>query len=248
MNKVMFEIDNCCDCLNSYQERVYTPDPFELETGCYCSKVEDKHSYNRKHKLVAADEDVREYAQIPDWCPLLKQKKQKNIIFLDIDGVLNSMLYVDLTKGKGRHTEIDESRLPLLKRIVEENDAEIVLSSTWRNLADATTEEPEVYEQFQYLVKTLWKYGLAISERTPYVKGIRPLEIKEWLSNRLDRDNINWISIEDDFSEKDYEEYGMGGRLIETKYFTRDASDAGLQEKHVKMARELFERQKRGKL
>ena len=76
MNKVTFEIDNCCDCPNSYQERVYTPDPFELETGCYCSKVEDKHSYNKKHKLVAADEDVREWAQIPDWCPLLRETER----------------------------------------------------------------------------------------------------------------------------------------------------------------------------
>ena len=123
MNKVTFEINNCCDCPNSYQERVYTPDPFELETGCYCSKIEDKHSYNRKHKLVAADEDVREWSQIPDWCPLLKQKKQKNIVFLDIDGVLNPIVYVRSVKGN----KIDENRVLLLKHIAEENKADIVL-------------------------------------------------------------------------------------------------------------------------
>lgn len=71
MNKVIFEIDNCCNCPHSYQERVYMPDPFELETGVYCSKVEDRRSYNKKHKLVVADEDVERWAQIPDWCPLL---------------------------------------------------------------------------------------------------------------------------------------------------------------------------------
>ena len=77
MNKVVFihEIDNCCDCSYSYQERVYTPDPFELEIGCYCSRVEDRKSYNGKHKLVVADEDVKEWAKIPDWCPLLKEQE-----------------------------------------------------------------------------------------------------------------------------------------------------------------------------
>ena len=40
------------------------------------------------------------------------------------------------------------------------------------------------------------------------------------------------------------EKYGLGGHLIETKYFTYDSSDAGLQEKHVKMAREMFEKQR----
>lgn len=71
MNKIVFEIDNCCRCPNSYQERVYTPDSFEMEFGCYCSKVEDKNSYNKRNKLVVADEDVERWASIPDWCPLL---------------------------------------------------------------------------------------------------------------------------------------------------------------------------------
>ena len=72
-NKVCFEIDNCRDCRYHYKEHIYTPDPWEHETGLYCSKVEDKKSYNGKHKLVAADDwDVEKYSQIPDWCPRLK--------------------------------------------------------------------------------------------------------------------------------------------------------------------------------
>ena len=49
--KVNFEIDNCCDCPNHYTEKIYTPDSFEHEEGVYCSKVNDKDSYNKKHKL-----------------------------------------------------------------------------------------------------------------------------------------------------------------------------------------------------
>lgn len=71
MNKVCFEIDNCCDCPHHYKERIYTPDSFEHVTGVYCSKVIDMNSYNKKHKLVIADDfDVRKWSQIPDWCPL----------------------------------------------------------------------------------------------------------------------------------------------------------------------------------
>ena len=67
-------IDNCCDCPNHYKEKIYTPDPWEHETGVYCSKVEDKNSYNKQHKLIVADEwDVKKWSQIPDWCPLLSQ-------------------------------------------------------------------------------------------------------------------------------------------------------------------------------
>jgi hypothetical protein len=75
MNKVTFthEIDNCCDCPYSYNESIYTPDSFEHEIGIYCSKIKDEKSYSiKKHKLIVADEwDLREYSQIPDWCPLL---------------------------------------------------------------------------------------------------------------------------------------------------------------------------------
>lgn len=76
MNKVIIEISNCCDCPHSYTEKIYTPDPFEHEDGLFCSQKDDKGSYNKKHKLIVADEwDLRRYANIPDWCPLLKQKE-----------------------------------------------------------------------------------------------------------------------------------------------------------------------------
>ena len=73
-NKVYFEIDNCCGCPYHYKEQIYTPDPFEHETGVFCSQVNDNESYNKRHKLVAADDwNVEKYSQIPDWCPMLKK-------------------------------------------------------------------------------------------------------------------------------------------------------------------------------
>ena len=71
MNKVCLKITNCCDCPNHYIERIYTSDSFEHEEGVYCSKVEDRNSYNKKHKLVVSDDrDVRKWSHVPDWCPL----------------------------------------------------------------------------------------------------------------------------------------------------------------------------------
>ena len=49
------------------------------------------------------------------------------IIFLDIDGVLNSRVY-DRKRNWNEQTDIDETRLPLIKEIVDATDAKIVLS------------------------------------------------------------------------------------------------------------------------
>lgn len=166
-----------------------------------------------------------------------------NIVFLDIDGVLNSMPYFESIKCKrdSIHNEIDESKLPLLKRIVEENNAYIVLSSTWRDLDHE--EESNCYAMRQYLVNSLARYDMKIISKTPLIAQKRPLEIKTWLDNRVDKENIKWISIEDDYSEEDYKEFGICGHLVHTKFFTYDINEGGLQEKHVELAKQLFERQ-----
>lgn len=60
MNKVCFEIDNCCDCPYHYTERVYTPDPWEHETGVYCSKLEDKRWRRWKKMIKYANQIIKE--------------------------------------------------------------------------------------------------------------------------------------------------------------------------------------------
>ena len=53
------------------------------------------------------------------------------VIFLDIDGVLNSRAY-DRKRNWNEQSDIDETRLTLVKEIVDATEAKIVLSSTWR--------------------------------------------------------------------------------------------------------------------
>ena len=74
MNKVVFEITNCCCCPHHYVEPIYTSsDPWEHEEAVYCSKTIDEET-DTGNKIVCADGwNLEKYADIPDWCPLLKK-------------------------------------------------------------------------------------------------------------------------------------------------------------------------------
>lgn len=55
------------------------------------------------------------------------------ILFLDIDGVLNSIKwYKKRTHPKNGGFELDPEAMALFDQIVEETDCKVVLSSTWR--------------------------------------------------------------------------------------------------------------------
>lgn len=168
-----------------------------------------------------------------------------NIVFLDIDGVLNSQAYFNNLIHLGTvddcfHDEIDESKLPLLKQIVNENNAKIVLSSTWRELDQPNDDS--VYSMWLYLINTLAKVGLEIYDKTPQIGMKRTKEIKKWLEKH---DDVKaWISLDDDCWEEDYEEIGLGGHLVHTVFFGHDINKGGLQKEHVILAKQLFDRQK----
>ena len=81
-------------------------------------------------------------------------------IFLDIDGVLNSMDWFEQNKYTKGYTEINPGKVKLLKEIVDRTDAKIILSSTWRSLA-AHDDKPE-HEMYTYLRTSLEEFGLSI--------------------------------------------------------------------------------------
>lgn len=51
------------------------------------------------------------------------------VIFLDIDGVLIKLY----DKVKKTYTEFDADRVEILKRMLDEHDFKIVISSAWRH-------------------------------------------------------------------------------------------------------------------
>lgn len=157
------------------------------------------------------------------------------VIFLDVDGVLNSIGWMKKNNGKKRgNCEINPENVKMLKEIVDKTGAKIVLSSTWRNV-DETDGEPR-HPMYDYLVGELRKFRIEIFSRTPLINNNRPKEIKVW----LDETSFNvetFVIIDDDFSENDYERQGIFNRLVKTQFWD---IDGGLQEKHVKRAIKLL--------
>ena len=103
------------------------------------------------------------------------------VLFLDIDGVLNSREY-DRRRDWNAQTNIDETRLPLLKEITDKTGAKIVLTSSWRR--HWNKDESLRDDSGRYIAKLFAKYGLCIYDKTPDfgIGAKRKDEITAWLS------------------------------------------------------------------
>ncbi len=137
------------------------------------------------------------------------------IIFLDVDGVLNTPKLI----GRFGFDFIDDILVALVARIVRETGAEIVLSSTWR------IEE----KNRNLVVQALARRGLEIFDCTPiiersggWVEGNwvrRHEEIGAWISeNRVERfaiiDDMEDARIEGSFFQTD-EDVGLTVEIAE---------------------------------
>lgn len=121
----------------------------------------------------------------------------RNIIFLDIDGVLNTDSTPDRICG---YVGIESTKVALLKQIVDAMDAELVLASTWRS---EWRNGNEPTEMGQYLYEKLAEYGLELSEQTPkIVWHRRAQEISDYLYYQLGVDKILILDDEDFMYDK----------------------------------------------
>ena len=89
------------------------------------------------------------------------------LIFLDVDGVLNSAEWLETNQG-----EIDPAKVRLLKQMIDATGAKVVLSSTWRNI-DGSDGNPR-HPMYDYLVGELRACGIEIFSRTPLLYNNRP--------------------------------------------------------------------------
>lgn len=150
------------------------------------------------------------------------------VIFLDVDGVLNHIRCNELC---GICIGILDSKVKLLKQIVDETGALIVLSSTWRY--HWTRPDEMQLEDSEYLNNKFQNQDLFIFDKTKdYVKGAdRGGEIKEWLSrNKVSK----WIVIDDEIFA-DFECLGIIEHLIKTDFYK-----SGLEQSHVDIAIKLL--------
>lgn len=82
----------------------------------------------------------------------------KFVVFLDVDGVLNTRTTVERTPDF--YTGIDDARVAVLAKAVRKyENADIVLSSDWKDMKE---EE----DDFCYLVSKLKKKGLTLAGKT----------------------------------------------------------------------------------
>ena len=129
------------------------------------------------------------------------------VIFLDVDGVLNSS-----SDGYSIKLRTD-SHLILLKYIVENTGARIVLSSSWRI---------GITKASKNLLKRLGEYGLKIMDSTPVLpsSSCRGDEIRQWLNySNYVIERFVILDDEDDMAE------------FTTTNLVRTNTNVGLQDK-----------------
>ena len=132
-----------------------------------------------------------------------------NIIFLDIDGVLNTERYLtEQVEGNGgivKHEmqfNFDPLAMANLKQIVDASNAKIVLSSTWRtsfNLPFYSRGPLRPYRKA--IMKNLDLFGISrrIIGITPVIDSVsRGKEIAAWLEDNGMALGVNHVVIIDD--------------------------------------------------
>lgn len=137
-----------------------------------------------------------------------------NIIFLDIDGVLNSERYMRKYGSTG--LVIDPLRLALVKRIVDETDAKIVLTTSWREHWDVDGDRCDSVGR--EINDVFGGAGLSIFDKTPLIDRNREKEIEQWLACNYPIDNFVVIddcfldskTIRDHFVKTDNYRDGLG--------------------------------------
>lgn len=157
------------------------------------------------------------------------------VIFLDIDGVLNTTDTFKENyfywKQSGIHRpNIDEFRVKILSDIVKETGAKIVISGTLKSsLKKVNNEFISDDRDAIGLIELFKKYNLEIYDITHSRNtGNRQNEIKRWLENN---DVESFVIIDD--NTKDLMDF-VDNELVKTNYFKKDGV-YGLCEFHKEM-------------
>lgn len=156
------------------------------------------------------------------------------VVFLDVDGVLNSVRdLMEYRKKNGidhciLYDEVEDRPLGLLKTIVDSTGCKLVVSSTWRKAYDeegnAVLKAGKLYKKLE---KRLLEYGMEVFDVTPVVRGDdveRGDEIRAWLAEHLDVESF--VILDDDSDMREF----TSTHLVKTTY------ENGLTEEHVKKA------------
>lgn len=153
-------------------------------------------------------------------------KRGINIIFLDIDGVLNSN---DTLERCGQYIGIEDQKVELLKEIVDQTKAYIVLTSTWKEFWHHG--KPYKYKQdilANYLDDVFSKHLIKVTAKTydfdPFKRGKGILDYLAFIKGNGVKVN-NYVIFDDLIF--DYRQTKLLSHLIKTN------SKYGLQKSHI---------------
>ncbi len=151
-----------------------------------------------------------------------------NIVFLDIDGVLNCRTTKDQCDG---YRGIEDSKVELLKELVNKTNAKVVLVSTWKQYWYKESYLKDKQDNLaNYLDQKLSNSGLTIYDKTEdFDVNNRGENILEYIRKLHHKGiKVNKYIILDD-EPFDYLSTKLTSRLVKTSF-----ENGGLQEKHIK--------------
>lgn len=100
------------------------------------------------------------------------------VVFLDFDGVLNSVSYCRLHHEPG--IPIDPTRMALLRKIIKATDAEIVLSTSWKEHWDVDPNQCD--DIGKEINRIFYHHGIRVYDKISDVEKSRSVNIARWLS------------------------------------------------------------------
>ena len=162
------------------------------------------------------------------------------VIFLDIDGVLNSIQFSKKRYEKYKKTgkwdiAIDDSKVKMLKEIIDKSggpdEVKVVLSSSWRKHFSEVNgkmfPKDDTGEDCRYAFS---KHDIVLYSRTGSSKdGNRGKEITEWMDSHSNLNITHYVVIDDETI--DILEYIPQNYIVKPNY-----NLGGIDDSHVRAA------------
>lgn len=151
------------------------------------------------------------------------------LVFLDVDGVLNSEQYVHEIGNEWDDNQIDPKAVARLNRLTDETDALIVVSSSWR-----------LGVTIQHLRNTLAFHGVKgyVLGATKYLGSDRANEIWDWIDSAKKKSYIDsFVILDDDRLElrRDQSDPVLDLHFVRTSWLD------GLQDHHIEKAIKILD-------
>lgn len=175
-----------------------------------------------------------------------------NVIFLDFDGVLNTISEYNLSSEEKMINK--EKRIKILSEICKKYNCKIVIEASVKNWIDEVTLETDV-DWVNEIFNLFKKYDIECIGRTPVVKKIlndysylpiwKEYEIRKYLFRHPEVDHYAIIDDDDAIIFSGKSDLDMvRNHLVKTEfYLNENPSEEGLLEKHIEEVGEKLKKE-----